>query len=207
MVRYSNRDSFAGDYVNGKKNGRGTYMYFGSGDSYNGQWKEDMKHGMGRMEYKGKGREGEYQGYWENDRRHGEGVFTYQNGDTYSGWWRFGNKEGKGTFTSKATGMKLVGDWANGEMTHGRWIYPNGFYYEGSFQNNKPSGEGKWHCKDGNVISGAFVQKKKEAGEDEAPPEEEEEGGAQAVQKFELTWTTDVNIVQSAKKVNSVVLE
>ena len=58
-----------------------------------------MKHGMGKMEYKGKGREGEYQGYWENDRRHGEGIFTYLNGDTYSGWWRFGNKEGKGTFT------------------------------------------------------------------------------------------------------------
>ena len=54
---------------------------------------------MGKMEYKGKGREGEYQGYWENDRRHGEGIFTYLNGDTYSGWWRFGNKEGKGTFT------------------------------------------------------------------------------------------------------------
>ena len=71
--------------------------------------------------------------------------------------------------------MKLVGDWVNGEISKGRWIYPNGFYYEGSFKNNKPEGEGKWHCKDGNVVSGAYEQKKKET-EDEAPPEEEEEG-------------------------------
>ena len=100
---------------------------------------------------------GEYQGYWENDRRHGEGVFVYKNGDTYSGWWRFGQKEGKGTFTSKATGMKMTGDWKNGQMTHGRWIYPNGFYFEGTFVNNKPSEEeGIWYCKDGNVVKGSF---------------------------------------------------
>jgi hypothetical protein len=169
-------------------------------------WKDDMKHGMGRMEYKGKGREGEYQGYWENDRRHGEGIFTYASGDTYSGWWRFGQKEGKGTFTSKATGMKMVGDWVNGEMIKGRWVYPNGFYFEGAFKNNKPMGEGTWHCKDGNVVTGTFEQKKKEAEED-APPEEEGEDAGAPVQKFDLTWTTKVNIVQSAAKVNSVVLE
>lgn len=165
-----------------------------------------MKHGMGRMEYKGKGREGEYQGYWENDRRHGEGIFTYASGDTYSGWWRFGQKEGKGTFTSKATGMKMVGDWVNGEMIKGRWVYPNGFYFEGAFKNNKPMGEGTWHCKDGNVVTGTFEQKKKEAEED-APPEEEGEDAGAPVQKFDLTWTTKVNIVESAAKVNSVVLE
>lgn len=59
---------------------------------------------------------GEYQGYWENGRRHGEGVFIYPNGDVYSGWWRFGEKEGTGTYKSKETGMKMFGEWKDGEI-------------------------------------------------------------------------------------------
>jgi hypothetical protein len=192
-VRYTNRDTYEGCYKDGKKCGKGVYRYFATGDKYDGQWKDDKKHGLGKMQYFGKGREGEYQGYWENDRRHGEGVFVYKNGDIYSGWWRFGQKEGNGTFVSKETGMKMVGHWENGQIKSGRWVYPNGFYYEGSFVNNKPVGQGVWHCKDGNVVLGSFEQKKKEAEED-APPEEEEDG-APAVQKYDLTWTSEANIV------------
>ena len=59
---------------------------------------------------------GEYNGFWENGRRHGEGVFTYLNKDTYSGWWKFGEKEGTGCYTFKSTGMKLFGDWLNGQI-------------------------------------------------------------------------------------------
>ena len=170
VVSYKNKDSYTGRYSGGKKCGRGVYCYFASGDKYDGHWKDDRKHGMGTMQYYCKGKEVEgdedkpkkekeyqtYQGYWENDKRHGEGVFTYLNGDTYSGWWRFGQKEGKGTFISKATGMKMVGDWEKGEMKRGRWVYPNGFYYEGEFVNNKPNGQGAWYCKDGNVVRGCF---------------------------------------------------
>ena len=76
---------------------------------------------------------GEYNGYWENGRRHGEGVFTYPNGDTYSGWWRFGNKEGTGSYYFKSTGMTMFGEWENGKISEGKWIYPNGNYYEGIF--------------------------------------------------------------------------
>jgi hypothetical protein len=142
------------------------------------------------MQYFGKGREGEYQGYWENDRRHGEGVFVYKNGDVYSGWWRFGEKYGKGTFIAKDTNMKMVGDWENGEMVRGRWIYPNGLYYEGEFIKNKPNGNGVWYCKNGNVVNGEFEQKKKEVDED-APPEEEEEGSSAPKSNITLVWTSD----------------
>jgi hypothetical protein len=102
--------------------------------------------------------------------------------------------------------MKLVGHWEEGQIKSGRWIYPNGIYYEGTFVNNKPSGQGVWHCKDGNVVKGSYEQKKKEIEED-APPEDEGEEGAPAAQKFDLKWTSEVNIVESASKVNSVVLE
>ena len=41
-------------------------------------------------------------------------------------------------------------------MKHGRWVFPDGKYYEGPFENNKPKGRGKWVFKDGNEITGVF---------------------------------------------------
>ena len=75
-----------------------------------------MKSGIGKMVYAGKG---EYHGYWENGRSHGEGQFTYLNGDVYSGWWKYGSKEGYGTYIFKETGMKMCGEWKNGQITQG----------------------------------------------------------------------------------------
>ena len=68
------------------------------------------------MDYVGKGT---YHGYWENGRRHGEGMFTYLNGDVYSGWWKYGEKEGYGTYIFAETGMKMCGEWKNGQITQG----------------------------------------------------------------------------------------
>ncbi len=57
-----------------------------SGYEYEGEFKANMKHGIGKMTYRTKeDYKGEYYGYWENGRRHGEGVFTYPSKDTYSG--------------------------------------------------------------------------------------------------------------------------
>ena len=61
-----------------------------------------------------------------------------------------GDKEGKGTYIFKETGMKMHGDWDKGEIKRGRWIYPNGLFFEGDFKNNKPFGEGTWYFKNGN---------------------------------------------------------
>ena len=118
-----------------------------SGDEYEGDFKANKKHGIGKMVYKQKG---EYYGYWENGKRHGEGVFTYINKDTYTGkrlanslgWWKYGKKEGRGTYTFAETGMKFVGDWHDGIFGQGRWVLPNGTYFEGQFDKNQPKGPG-----------------------------------------------------------------
>lgn len=214
VASYPNGDVYDGDFLDGIREGRGDYRYGKNGDLYKGEWIKNMKHGIGKMTYNMSGppkddekqpelKVGEYQGYWENGRRHGEGLFTYPNGDVYSGWWRFGEKEGTGTYSSKATGMKMFGEWSNGEIHTGRWIYPNGVYFEGKFQNNKPSGHGTWHFSNGNSLEGTYNQKPKEAGEDEEPVDEEEEGGV-AKKKFDLIWQSDTNISKSAFLVNSV---
>lgn len=150
---------------------------------------------------------GEYHGYWENGRRHGEGVFTYKNGDVYSGWWKYGEKQGYGTYLFKETGMKMTGDWLNGEMSKGQWIYPNGLYFEGNFKNNKPEGQGIWYFKSGNTLVGTFEQKPKIKGEDEPPSEEELDGEGNPIEKkpkMDLVWHAATGIAKSAHKVNSV---
>jgi hypothetical protein len=44
----------------------------------------------------------------------------------------------------------------NGEIKSGKWIFPNGIYFEGNFEKNKPKGEGVWHFTNGNAIKGEF---------------------------------------------------
>ena len=122
VATYENKDSYEGDFVKGLRTGRGIYRYQDEaggavGSKYDGEWKENLRHGIGKMHYFGVG---DYHGYWENGRRHGEGVFTYEkSGDVYSGWWRFGEKNGNGTYVYKKSGMRLVGTWKNGMMEEG----------------------------------------------------------------------------------------
>lgn len=54
-----------------------------------------------------------------------------------------------------------------GQVEQGKWIQPNGTFYEGAFSNNKPNGKGRWVFKNGNVLDGEYEQKKKEGEEEE----------------------------------------
>ena len=58
--------------------------------------------------------------------------------------------------------MKIVGDWFNGQIIKGKWIFANGTYFEGKFENNYPKGEGVWHFINGNVVKGEFTHEIKE---------------------------------------------
>jgi hypothetical protein len=82
----------------------------------------------------------------------------------------------------------------------GKWIYPNGMYFEGKFENNKPKGEGRWVFKNGNVLQGDYEQKPKVV-EDE---EEELPEGEVRKPQFTLEWNSYTNIAEAAHKVNSV---
>ena len=63
------------------------YTYSSKGDEetkdkYIGDWKCNLKDGIGKQIYSGVG---EYNGYWRDNQRHGEGVMIYKNQDIYSG--------------------------------------------------------------------------------------------------------------------------
>ena len=81
---------------------------------------------------------------------------TYTNKDVYSGNWSNGAKDGQGTYVFFSTGMKFFGKWKGGQIITGQWKYPNGTFYEGAFDNNKPRGKGKWVFQNGNTVEGEY---------------------------------------------------
>ena len=86
--------------------------------------------------------------------------------------------------------MKIAGEWDNGKITKGKWIFPNGVYFEGPFVNNFPKGEGVWHFTNGNIVKGEFNQEMK----DNPNPEEGAEEGEDNTQITVINWTTNPEI-------------
>lgn len=157
-VTYSNSDTYVGDFKNGVKEGHGTYSFI-NGDKYTGGFKDNLQFGIGRTEY-AKG--GKYYGNYDKGLRNGEGVFNFANGDIYSGSWKDNLKHGPGTYivnSAKLDGnnyMKIVGQWSHGEILSGKWIFPDGTYYEGIFEKNLPKNTGVWNFKNGNTTKGDY---------------------------------------------------
>ena len=59
--------------MNGKIEGHGT-LHLGSGDRYEGDWKDGKRDGQGVYYY----HDGDvFEGEWKNDERHGRGIMTY----------------------------------------------------------------------------------------------------------------------------------
>ena len=113
-------------------------------------------------------------------------MFTYKKTkDVFSGFWKYGKKTGFGTYTFFQTKMKLSGIWENGNMIEGKWIFPNGIYFEGKFNKNKPTGVGNWHFPKSNVVKGEFIQEE-EADADPDPDTNEK--------PLKITWKTLPNV-------------
>jgi hypothetical protein len=92
--------------------------------------------------------------------------------------------------------MKIAGEWENGKMVKGQWIFPNGTYFEGTFVNNYPKGEGIWHFINGNTVKGEFGQELK----DNENPEPEVEGEEPDAQITVVSWKTNPEIVDPTRE-------
>jgi hypothetical protein len=113
-----------------RKNGSGKYWY-ANGDRYEGEWKNDSKHGYGKISnflkistdilgtYKWRdGRE--YEGHFSNNLREGYGNFYFPNGVKFSGEWKEDLREGRGVLTN-VNGVTLTGTWIKDSL-HGKVI-------------------------------------------------------------------------------------
>jgi len=197
---YLSGDIYDGTYVEGLRRGKGVYTFKKNGDAFDGHYEENRKHGFGKMTYTNKTGEeeegeepdpeapprgGKYLGYYTAGKRGckpgispdeamSEGTFTYVNGDVYVGQWCDGKKHGKGTYSYAKDSTRLIGEWENGKITNGRWVFPNGTFYSGKFRYNKPHGKGVWVFKNGNQLTGEYIQKEQSTEEDAGGGEEEE---------------------------------
>ena len=128
---------YEGDWVEGKREGRGVMFWVNgdySGNKYEGEWKNDKQWGKGIMSCSNGDK---YDGEWKNGKRHGKGIITYANGDKYEGSWVDNLIEGKGVMT-----------------------YSNGDKFNGIWRANQKNGLGVMMSKGGEVFKGVWVNDK-----------------------------------------------
>ena len=173
------------------KQGEGTYIWMGPGAGddetpveiarYTGNYKDGMRHGVGRFVYPN----GDiYEGEFFENKMHGEGSYTYKkSGDIYSGSWVNDKKNGRGVYEFGADKSILQGEWVDGQITKGEWVLKGAAVFTGEFKLGRPFGEGKFVFNSTLSQTGAWVQKK--LGPDE---EEEPVGEGEAPRPPNVTW-------------------
>ena len=107
---YANGERYEGDFVNGKRHGRGR-MEYANGDVYEGEYNMGKRHGQGTMTYAAGS---SYTGAWENSVKSGKGRFVQASGEVYEGDFSGGTFDGFGTYTFK-NGNTFMGDWKAGK--------------------------------------------------------------------------------------------
>lgn len=96
------------DYIGDPiKHGHGK-LYDPSGEVvYNGEFKDDLEHGVGEEVYD----DGVYYGQFHKGKRHGYGQYNWATGDKYEGNWEEGNFSGEGEYI-----------YLNGNTDKGTWL-------------------------------------------------------------------------------------
>jgi hypothetical protein len=97
-----------------------------------------------------------YNGYSLNGIKHGYGTVFYTDGSSYSGYFKYGKYSGDGVL-KKENGDLMVGEWDNGFILVGEYVFSNGDVYHGSFVDNKINGYGVRTYVNGWVFTGSFV--------------------------------------------------
>ena len=108
---------------------------------------------------------------------------------------------------------------------------PNGVFFEGNFENNKPKGAGRWRFPDSNICQGAYEQKEKEDGDpddeddedkkkeddkaqdgDDSEDKDQDQGdddepvddGQEEKKKFKLIWRSSASLLSSASQIKEI---
>lgn len=106
-----------GDFDNDKVEGV-AHVKYGNGNTYEGSWKNNKKHGKGRYEFKE--RQEVHEGEWVDDSKEGEFVET-RNKDGYilKGNYIKNEKNGEFVFNDISTGEeKRRETWKNGVLAY-----------------------------------------------------------------------------------------
>eukprot|EP01084_Bolivina_argentea_P277362 473488_1 len=152
-VMYSNGDTFDGELIEGKKNGKGIYCWKELKATYEGEWSMNIRNGHGKFTYSDGS---QYEGAWADDCRNGKGTYMYATGDSYCGEYINGKREGEGIYTYKQDHSQLIGLWKNDRFVSGKWRYNDNTQYVGTFDNNTPIGKGIFTFPSNNQNVGSY---------------------------------------------------
>jgi len=109
---------FEGEYIQGKKCGRGRYEW-SDGSFYEGDFMDSMFHGYGVYYFAES--EKTYEGQFAENQFEGKGKLTFKDGRQYNGDFKAGKKDGQGTML-QVNGDKYIGAWKN-DLMHGIGIF------------------------------------------------------------------------------------
>ncbi|KAH8097302.1 hypothetical protein JL720_190 [Aureococcus anophagefferens] len=134
MTYHTTNHHYVGRWRDNKKNGRGLFT-FADGNTYDGDFLDDIQHGYGKLVYMPTTiLEESYEGEWQDGLRQGRGVYRYREQDamkSYDGDWLSNLRHGKGQLEYRDGGY-YKGDWVNERMTgRGLYVWPDGSQYEG----------------------------------------------------------------------------
>ena len=132
---------YEGNFKDGEFNGNG---YFRTRNyTYKGQFIAGKKDGKGKLE--SFNTKSIYEGEFKNDMKEGYGIEKYNDGSIYKGHYKNGMKEGTGILLLKKEKKNSIfeGEFKDDKIW-GKGIYKweNGKQYEGEWENNEISGFG-----------------------------------------------------------------
>ena len=144
---------------------QGTYIY-ADGDKYDGEWKDDRRHGKGTVIYRGA--DGavveKFEGDWFEGKMHGHGRYVYADSGVYQGQWVDSKMYGKGTYVFP-NGNKYEGEWVDDVKDgYGVLTYVNGERFEGYWKADKAQGKGTLTYSTGDRYIGAHCTQGRSAG-------------------------------------------
>ncbi|EGR33489.1 phosphatidylinositol-4-phosphate 5-kinase, putative [Ichthyophthirius multifiliis] len=151
-------ERYEGEWVNGEKQGQGTYFY-SNGGKYQGQWLKNQKHGKGAYYYPSGS---VYEGDWQDDKVNGFGIQIVKDSYRYEGQFQNGLKSGQGIFIFQDESSyegNFLNDFINGS---GNMNYANGDIYQGEFFNDMRNGNGTYQYANGDIYDGEWKDDKKQ---------------------------------------------
>jgi hypothetical protein len=142
--------------------GKGTQRWKKTGLIYDGDWKDDLRHGYGTMAKPAAASYGYkklYAGGWKKDKRHGYGTNYYSEEEYYEGEWYEDKRSGWGRMYYKDKSI-YEGEWLN-DMRNGQGMLrlASDNRYEGTWKDNKKHGSGRFFYLDkGQLLKGTWVE-------------------------------------------------
>jgi len=140
---YADNSRYRGQLLNKKRHGHGTWR--SSLQHYEGEWKDDRRHGLGQQTWKdgrmydGQFKEGKFHGkgrmewhtskglmvfdgQYVGDLKHGAGMYRWPDGRVYDGQWVGGQRSGRALYVS-SRGDEKYGYWKEDKLD--RWCEPD----------------------------------------------------------------------------------